>query len=59
MHCAYLADGDAEGILSSDEVMIPSLATTSPVSAPKWQLIRQATAEDPTVQSVRQCLAEG
>lgn len=56
---SHLHIADAEGSSPSDEDMIHMLATTSPVSAVKWQAMKPATADNPTLQSMCQCLTAG
>jgi len=56
---AYLETADETVSEDSSEVMIHTLATTSPVSAVKWRALQEATAADATLQTVRCCLMEG
>lgn len=55
---AYLKDGSMDGSPAADEVMIHTLASTRPVSAVKWQAVKEATDKDPTLTVVRRYVKE-
>jgi hypothetical protein len=56
---AYLTNEPMDGSPPLDAVMVHSLASTSPVSAIKWQAIKRATGEDPTLKKIRRHIQEG